>query len=336
MARRPPADTPDRYDDKARGPRLQRVLADAGVAARRICEELILAGDVEVNGSIVDYLPAFADPERDRITVQGRPIKPQARKVYVLLNKPAKTVCTTADEPEMGRRTVTELVDHPGADRLYPVGRLDYDTTGLLILTNDGDLANKLTHPKFGVEKTYHALVKGRMSDQDAAQIAEGIYLAERKANKSGATSRAARVEVTIFKRDEARTILELRLREGRNVQVRRLLTAVGCPVKKLERVAMGPIVLKGLPVGAWRELTKSEIDALRKAAAPGREPVKAVTKAPPSKNSKKRPSNRREQEPPTPPRSIVDPKRLKSVVATSDRPSPAKGARRLGGGRGA
>lgn len=333
MPRKPPADTPDRYDDKARGPRLQRVLADAGVAARRICEELILAGDVEVNGSIVDYLPAFADPERDRITVQGRPIKPQARKIYVLLNKPARTVCTTADEPEMGRRTVTDLVDHPGADRLYPVGRLDFDTTGLLILTNDGDLANKLTHPRFGVEKTYHALVKGKLSDQDAAQIAEGIYLAERKASKSAGPSRTPRVEVTIFKRDDARTILELRLREGRNVQVRRLLTAVGCPVKKLERVAFGPVVLKGLPVGAWRELTKSEIDALRKAATPGKPAAKAVTKAPPSK--KKRPTGRREPEPELPTRSIVDPKRIKAVVATSDRPAPeGKGPRRQRGGR--
>lgn len=336
MARRPePRDTPDRYDDKSRGPRLQRVLADAGVAARRLCEELILAGDVEVNGSIVDYLPAFADPERDRITVQGRPIRPPARKIYVLLNKPPRTVCTTADEPEMGRRTVTDLVDHPGADRLYPVGRLDYDTTGLLILTNDGDLANKLTHPRFGIEKTYHALVKGRLSDQDAAQIAEGVYLAERKAGKAAGSARTARVEVTIFKRDEGRTILELRLREGRNIQVRRLLTAVGCPVKKLERVGMGPIVLKGLPVGAWREMTKAEVDGLRRAAVSGKASVKAVTKAPASK--KKRPAGRREPVPEQPVRSIVDPKRIKAVVATSDRPAPAagKGARRLGGGRG-
>jgi pseudouridine synthase len=340
MARRSDADMPDRYDDKSRGPRLQRVLADAGVAARRVCEELILAGDVEVNGRIVDELPAFVDPETDRIKVQGRPIKNQTRKIYVILNKPPRTVTTTADEPDMDRRTVTDLVDHPSASRLYPVGRLDYDTTGLLLLTNDGDLANKLTHPKYGVVKTYHAVVKGKLTDDDAAQIAEGIYLAERKAGKTTGASRTARVEVSIFRRDRERTILELRLQEGRNRQVRRMLAAVGCPVKKLQRVAMGPLILKGLPSGAWRELTKGEVDMLRRAITRGKNADKSSASAGKGgkgkkKTTKKRPMTKREEEAEKNLTSIVDAKRIKAAVSSSDRPAPKKGARRLTSGEG-
>lgn len=331
---------PDRYDDKSRGPRLQRILADAGVAARRVCEQLILDGEVEVNGRLVATLPAFADPEIDRITVGGRPIKRKNRKVYVMLNKPTNTVTTTADEPDLDRRTVADLVDHPLAERLFPVGRLDYDTTGLILMTNDGDLANKLTHPKFGVVKTYHAVVKGRLSDDDAKQIAEGIYLAERKAGKTDGASRTARVEVQVFKRDRDRTILELRLREGRNRQVRRMLAAVGCPVKKLERVAMGPVKLKGLPRGAWRELTKGELDGLRKAITRGKgepEPIrKKVSKKKTSKKTSKKAGSRRVRPEEEETISIVDKKRVKSAVANSDKQTKKKPApaRRYDGGR--
>lgn len=330
---------PDRYDDKSRGPRLQRILADAGVAARRVCEQLILDGEVEVNGRLVAKLPAFADPEIDRITVQGRPIKRRSRKVYVMLNKPTNTVTTTADEPDMDRRTVADLVDHPTADRLFPVGRLDFDTTGLLLMTNDGELANKLTHPRFGVVKTYHAVVKGKLSDEDADRIAEGIYLAERKAGRTDGASRTARVEVKVFHRDRDRTILELRLREGRNRQVRRMLASVGCPVKKLERVAMGPVKLKGLPRGGWRELTKGELDGLRKAISRGKgEPeviqkktTKKTSKATTKKSSSKR--TRRDEEVQV---SIVDKKRIKSAVARSGKKSVKQtGARRYDGGSG-
>ncbi len=257
--------------DKARGPRLQRVLAEAGVAARRVCEQLIEEGRVEVNGAIIDFLPAFADPESDRITVDGRPIKRRSRKLYVMLNKPTRTITSSADEPEFDRRTVLDLVEHPAADRLFPVGRLDYDTTGLLLLTNDGELANRLTHPRFGVTKTYHAVVKGKLTDDDADSIAQGIYLAERKAGQTSGASRTARVAVSIFKRDRDRTVLELKLTEGRNRQVRRMLAAVGHPVKKLERVAMGPVRLTGLPRGAWRELSRKEIEALRRAVRRGK-----------------------------------------------------------------
>lgn len=273
--------------DKARGPRLQRILADAGVAARRVCEELIEQGRVEVNGAIIDFTPAFADPESDRITVDGRPIKRKSRKLYVMLNKPTRTVTTSADEPEFDRRTVLQLVDHPAADRLFPVGRLDYDTTGLLLLTNDGELANRLTHPRFGVTKTYHAVVKGKLTDDDAIAIAEGIYLAERKAGKTTGATRTARVGVSVFKRDRDRTILELTLTEGRNRQVRRMLAAVGHPVKKLERVAMGPVRLTGLPRGAWRELSRSEVESLRRAVRRGK--AGATDSAPPTKRRSQR-----------------------------------------------
>lgn len=271
--------TPDRstgdpryvYRDRSRGPRLQRILADAGIAARRSCETLIEQGRVEINGAIVDFLPAFADPSADRIAVDGVPIKRRTRRLYVMLNKPTRTISTSADEAAFDRRTVLDLVDHPAADRLFPVGRLDYDTTGLILLTNDGDLANKLTHPRFGVTKTYHAVVKGALTDDDASEIARGIYLAERKAGKTLGASRTARVGVSVFKRDRDRTVLELQLTEGRNRQVRRMLAAVGCPVKKLERVAMGPLRLTGLPRGAWRELKRSEIETLRRAVRRGK-----------------------------------------------------------------
>lgn len=252
-----------------KGERLQRVLADAGVASRRECERLIESGAVEVNGEVVTRLPAFVDPETDRILVEGRPIRREReRKLYILLNKPARTLTTNADEPGSDRRTVIDLVEHPQKSRLFPVGRLDYDTTGLLLLTNDGDLANQLTHPRYGVPKTYRAVVKGTIEDEAVAELERGIFLADRKAGRTQGASRTAHVEVRVVLRERDRTTLELTLREGRNRQVRRLLAAVGYPVKKLERVGMGPLSLKGVARGAWRELDRHEIRALKKASA--------------------------------------------------------------------
>ncbi len=240
------------------------------MASRRACEFLIEKGLVRVNGQIVRENPVLVDPRADRIEVRGEAIETAPRLLYVMLNKPSKTLCTAKGEPGDTRRTVLDLVDHPGAARLYPVGRLDFETTGLLLLTNDGELANRLTHPRFGVTKTYHALVKSRLEDADAENIAKGIYLAERRDGRTVGASRTARVGVRVHKRDRDRTTLELTLKEGRNRQVRRLLASVGCPVKKLERVAMGPIRLKGVTRGAWRELTRDEIRSLRKAVASG------------------------------------------------------------------
>ncbi len=272
--------------DAARGERLQRVLADAGVAARRACEELIEEGRVTVNGDLVDKLPAWVNAELDRIEVDGRPIPRRERRLYIMLNKPTRTLTTAADEPGSDRRTVLDLVDHPSKARLFPVGRLDYDTVGLILLTNDGAFANKLTHPRFGVAKTYRAVVKGSIADEDVGHLEEGIYLAERKEGRTVGATRTARVRIQVVRRDRERTVLELQLHEGRNRQVRRMLASVGCPVKKLERVAMGPVKLKGLPRGAWRELDRHELRALRAAVTQGKTaPDDAATPANPRKS---------------------------------------------------
>jgi len=242
------------------------VLADAGIASRRSSEELVRLGRVEVNGKLVQELPCFVDPERDRIEVDGKAIPKPERHIYILLNKPSRVLSTVMDEPGSDRRTVLDMVDHPSKARLFPVGRLDYDTVGLMLLTNDGELANRLTHPRYGVHKTYRALVKGRLNDDDAKQIEKGIFLAERREGQTQGATRTAHVSIKIAKRDRDRTTLEIALREGRNRQVRRLLARVGCPVKKLERISMGPLKLKGLARGEWRELTRTELGALRTA----------------------------------------------------------------------
>jgi len=241
------------------------VLADAGVASRRACEALIEDGGVRVNGRVVRQNPTWVDPASDQIEVAGEVVRPADRLLYVLLNKPARFLCTAKSEPHDTRRTVLDLVDHPSGIRLFPVGRLDFETTGLLVLTNDGEMANRLTHPRYAIEKTYHALVRGRLDDDDAREIARGIYLADRKAGHTVGALRTGHVTVEISKRDRDRTTLRLTLREGRNREVRRLLASVGCPVKRLERVEMGPLRLKGVARGAWRELTRDEIRALRR-----------------------------------------------------------------------
>lgn len=271
---RNPAPEPDADALKRAGPgkeRIQRVLARGGVASRRACEELIEAGRVTVNGRVVRELPAFVDPLRDRIEVEGVPVESERRHVYVMLNKPARVLSTARTEPGDTRKTVVDLVDHPAAARLFPVGRLDYETTGLLLLTNDGELTNRLTHPRYGVAKTYRAVVRGRLEDEDAKRIEKGIYLAERREGQTVGARRTARVRVEIVKRDRERTVLHLTLAEGRNRQVRRLLAAVDRPVKKLERIGMGPLRLKGLARGEWRELTRDELRELRKAAGRGK-----------------------------------------------------------------
>lgn len=291
------------FTDAGRGERLQRVLADAGIGSRRACEELILAGEVEVNGQLVAELPAWVDPDEDRIVAQGRPVPRPERKLYVLLNKPARTLSTVSDEPGADRRTVTDLVDHPGASRLFPVGRLDYDTVGLILLTNDGELANRLTHPRYGVPKTYRIVVKGLLGEEAVKELERGIYLADRKAGQTVGAKRTAHVEFEILSQNRQSTTLELTLREGRNRQVRRMMAAVGYPVHTLERVGMGPIRLKGVARGAWRELTRDEIWALKRASADsssagsGDAPAKAGSKAgsragtkPPRPGAKKTP----------------------------------------------
>jgi 23S rRNA pseudouridine2605 synthase len=274
--------------DASRGERLQRVMADAGVGSRRACESLIEAGEVTVNGKVVTDLPVWVDPESDRIVVQSKVLPQPERLIYVMLNKPPRTLSAAKDEPGYDRRTVTELVDHPAAPRLFPVGRLDYETVGLILLTNDGDIANRLTHPRYGVPKTYRVNVKGKL-DQDAIhELERGIFLAQRKEGQTQGAKRTSHVEIDLIAQDRDSTVMELTLREGRNRQVRRMLAAVGYPVRKLERVGMGPIKLKGVARGAWRELTRDEIKALRKSAAVKVDPVRKSA----SNHSKNKPKS--------------------------------------------
>jgi 23S rRNA pseudouridine2605 synthase len=231
--------------------RLQKILASAGIDSRRKCEELILEGAVEVNNKVVDTLPAFADQDKDIIKVNGRKIH-FGQKVYFLLNKPKGVICTNSD-PE-GRRKAIDLV--PNDKRVFCVGRLDAETTGIIILTNDNELANKLTHPKFGLSKTYVAGIKGEISAAQVEKLKKGVWLAE------GKTGKAA---VKVMRRGHLESIIEISIKQGLNRQVRRTLAGVGLPVKSLRRTKIGRITDRGLGIGQFRKLTNSEITYLRK-----------------------------------------------------------------------
>jgi len=187
---------------------------------------MIEEGSVKVNGRVVTELPVFVDPATDEIRVKGKPIAGEARHVYIMLYKPKSTV-TTSDDPA-GRRTVVELVNHPSSGRLFPVGRLDYDTLGLILLTNDGELANRLTHPRYGMTKTYRAIVRGSLDDAAVEELEHGIYLAHRKGGKTVGAERTMPVGIELVRRDRERTILDLTLREGRNREVRRIMAKAG------------------------------------------------------------------------------------------------------------
>ena len=234
--------------------RLQKVLAAAGIASRRKCEQLILSGAVRVNRKVVDTLPAFADPEKDVITVDGKKIQPE-RKVYFLLNKPKGVICTNFDP--QGRKKAIDLV--PTSQRIFCVGRLDADSTGIIILTNDSELANKLTHPRYQVPKTYLAKVKGQISTEAVEKLKKGVWLAE------GKTSRAS---VKILKRSYKESLIEVTIRQGLNRQVRRMLAKVGLPVRALTRTRIGKLNARGLGVGKCRALTRAETAYLKKTIA--------------------------------------------------------------------
>lgn len=236
----------------AKKERLQKILASAGIDSRRNCEERILQGEVTVNGKVVDTLPAFADVETDDIRVDGRRI-PKPTKVYILLNKPKGVICTNSDP--YGRPKAIDLVDTD--ERVFCVGRLDADTVGAILLTNDSELANRMTHPKYELAKTYHVRVRGRMSGEDIEQLKKGVWLAE------GKTGKAA---VKVLRKMHEETILEVQIRQGLNRQVRRSFARLGYKVRELKRVQIGNITVKGLQSGAWKHLSKNQVEYLYRA----------------------------------------------------------------------
>ena len=239
--------------------RLQKLLSMAGVASRRAAETLILDGRVEVNGEVVTTLGSKADPARDEVRVDGRRLKFDTQPRYILLNKPRGYV-TTRSDPE-GRRTVMDLL-RGVREYVYPVGRLDYDSEGLLLLTSDGDLAARLTHPRHGVERVYEAIVAGVPDRSAIDQLRRGVVL-------DGARTQPADVRLgnSVGRGGRETTRLTVTLREGRNRQVRRMCAAIGHPVRRLTRVRMGPIGLGDLPEGRWRDLTPREIATLKRTA---------------------------------------------------------------------
>jgi 23S rRNA pseudouridine2605 synthase len=244
---------------KQRGERLQKYLAHAGIASRRHAEDLIAAGAVSVNGGIVRELGVRVDPATDEVRVRGRLVRPTDTHLYILLNKPMETV-TTAHDPQR-RRTVLDLLPAEWvAQRVYPVGRLDVDTEGLLLLTNDGEMALRLMHPRFALTKEYEALVANRPSAAAMTAITKGMQLP----GESRITA-PARAWIVNDTSDEG-IWLSIELHEGRKRQVRRMLAVAGIQVLYLRRVRVGPLRLGTLKVGASRPLTTREIAALRKA----------------------------------------------------------------------
>lgn len=254
MSRQPPpdpaADAADPEDHARTGDRLQKVLAQRGLGSRRACEELIAEGRVTVNGEVA-ILGRRVEVQTDRIEVDGAPLAVQPGLVYYLLNKPRGVVTTLADPQR--RQIVTDFVPHD--PRVFPVGRLDADTEGLLLLTNDGDLAHRLTHPSYGIEKEYLAEVAGRPSASAVRTLREGVEL------EDGITA-PAKVALS------PPNLLRITIHEGRNRQVRRMCDAVGHPVRRLVRVRVGPINDRKLKPGVWRELSLAEVRALERSVA--------------------------------------------------------------------
>jgi len=244
--------------------RLQKILSRAGVASRRASEQLIVEGRVTVNGETVRELGTKADAAHDDIRVDGRRIKVAERHRYILLNKPRGYV-TTRSDPER-RPTVIDLLGDI-REYVYPVGRLDYDTEGLLLLTNDGDLAATLTHPRHGIERVYHADVLGIPDAHDLDRLARGVTI-------DGRRTQPAHLQL-LPGRKEGHATVRIAIKEGRNRQVRQMFDAVGHPVDSLTRVAIGPIQDKRLKSGRWRELTDDEVRRLKKSEVRNAESAK-------------------------------------------------------------
>ncbi|MEW9093853.1 MAG: pseudouridine synthase [Clostridiaceae bacterium] len=230
--------------------RLQKFMARCGVASRRKCEEIILKGKVKVNGRIIDEL-GYKVSDKDTIEVEGLIIKPEERKVYILLNKPEGYICTVKDEK--GRKTVLDLVKVD--ERIYPIGRLDYDTSGLLLLTNDGEVYNNIMHPRVEKKKTYIALIKGIPTREEIERFKGGLDI-------GGYITAPAKIEIISV--DSGNAKVSITIHEGKNRQIRRMCEKISHPVIKLKRVSIGKIELGNLKKGDWRFLNKEEVDYLK------------------------------------------------------------------------
>ncbi len=232
--------------------RLQKFLSRAGIASRRAAEEIIRAARVSVNGQVVTEMGLRVDPGRDVVKVDGRRVMPEWAPLTVMLHKPYGYISSRHDPQR--RRVVMELLPESLRTRLYPVGRLDYDATGLLLLTGDGDLAHRLMHPGYQIPRTYRVTVAGRVSQEALRQLRAGLEIDGRKVAAA----------VAVKKQEEDKTVLELTVWEGRYHLVKRLLEQVGHPVLKLKRLALGPLHLGRLARGSYRPLTEAELKALR------------------------------------------------------------------------
>lgn len=231
--------------------RLNKYIAHSGVTSRRKADELIEKGKVRVNGAVAPV--GYEVREGDVVEVYGRRIRPEKKLVYYMLNKPAGFI--TSLEDERGRRTVMDLIDLPD-ERIYPVGRLDYNTSGLLLLTNDGELANHITHPSGTIEKTYVAEVKGFFHISDAQKLRRGVDIGDRHPT--------APADIEIIRQTDSTSTVVIKIHEGRNRQVRRMMEAVGHDVVRLERTAIGNLRLGHLKTGRYRKLSDKEIEYLR------------------------------------------------------------------------
>ena len=247
--------------------RLQKILAQAGIASRRKAEQLIAQGRVAVNGVTVTELGTGADAGRDRIMVDGTEIQPRENRVYLMLHKPAGYICSRSD-PE-GRPTVMNPVG-PIPQQLYPVGRLDWDTEGLLVLTNDGDFAQRLMHPRYGADRVYRIKVRGVPTAKALERMRHGVYI-------DGVLAQPKRI--TLVERTARNAWLEVVLPEGRNQQLKIMGEAVGHPVQRIVRRSFGPLQLESLPVGTVRHLNREEIDAVRALSPRGRSSARRATR---------------------------------------------------------
>jgi 23S rRNA pseudouridine2605 synthase len=266
--------------------RLQKIIAHAGFASRREAEAMIREGRVTVNGRVVDELGSKADPVHDHIKVDGKLITRPETHRYILLYKP-KEVMTTVEDPQ-GRKTVIDLVKGV-RERIYPVGRLDFHSEGLILLTNDGDLAFKVSHPKHGSVKTYHVKVRGVPTERIVEKLERGITIDNKRTLPCEIARMKTTGRATGKGEDEGNSWYEVRLREGRTQQIRKMFQAVGHPVSKLRRVAIGPIADPKLAAGDWRELSPKEVKMLETMQEPAKPKPRRTPARPATATAKKK-----------------------------------------------